>query len=303
MSVAATIAHTTTTVPPPQRPAMKIAVTSGKGGVGKTSLTINLAVALARLGHRVGVVDADFALGNVDVMLGLAPDAHLGAVLCGECSVEDVTIEGPHGVRIVPAGSGVRALTQLDTHEWFRLAEALQIASRGLDFLLVDTASGVSDNVIDLVGLVDYAIVVTALEPAAVVDAYAVIKLVSASHRTKGLGIVVNAVADADAADLVFRQLAMAADKFLGRALRYDGFVVHDDDLQMAVRGQALVADRDDARGASRCFRRLARRIAASRPAWVAAPAPVPGPRLAVSLDVSSAGAPAPRLARPRRGS
>jgi len=268
-----------------QRPAMKIAVTSGKGGVGKTSLTVNLAVALARLGHRVGVVDADFALGNVDVMLGLAPQSHLGAVISGECSVDDVTIEGPHGVRIVPAGSGVRALTQLDTHEWTRLAEAFVVASRDLDFLIVDTASGVSDNVIDLIGLVDYALVVTALEPAAVVDAYAVIKLVSASHRTKGIGVVVNAAEDADEADLVFRQLSMAADKFLGRALRYDGFVVHDVELQMAVRGQALVADRDDAEGASRCFRRLARRLAASRPAWTAPPVPVPGPRPDVALE------------------
>lgn len=278
------------------RPAMKIAVTSGKGGVGKTSLTINLAVALARLGHRVGIVDADFALGNVDVMLGLTPESHLGAVLCGELSVEDVTVDGPHGVRIVPAGSGVRALTQLDTHEWHRLAEAIQIAGRDLDFLLVDTASGVSDNVIDLIGLVDYALVVTALEPAAVVDAYAVIKLVSASHRTKGLGVVVNAAGDADEADIVFRQLSMAADRFLGRALRYDGYVVHDEELQVAVRGQALVSDRDDADGASRCFRRLARRIAASRPGWTAPPAPVPGPRLDVSLDASN-GEEAPRCA------
>src|SRR5690348_7785645 len=105
------------------RPAMKIAVTSGKGGVGKTSLTVNLGVALARLGHRVAIVDADFALGNVDVMLGLAPELHLGSVLCGEQTIDDITLEGPHGVRVVPAGSGVRAMTQLDTHEWNRLAQ------------------------------------------------------------------------------------------------------------------------------------------------------------------------------------
>jgi flagellar biosynthesis protein FlhG len=96
-------------------PATRIAVTSGKGGVGKTSLTVNLAVAMARLGHRVGIIDADFALGNIDVMLGLTPEDHLGAVLDGVKTVGEITLDGPSGVRVIPAGSGVRASSRRST--------------------------------------------------------------------------------------------------------------------------------------------------------------------------------------------
>ena len=155
------------------RRAMRIAVTSGKGGVGKTSIAINLAVALARLGHKVGLFDADFALGNVDVMLGLAPRLHLGSVLSGDRTIAEVTIDGPSGIRVIPAGSGVRALTNLTDLQWQRLSTALDEASATLDFLVIDTASGISDNVLDLVDLTDYALVVTSYEPAAVVDSYA----------------------------------------------------------------------------------------------------------------------------------
>src|SRR5262245_18082863 len=94
--------------------ATRIAIPSGKGGVGKTCLAVNLAVAMSRLGHQVGLVDADFALGNVDVVLGLAPDHHLGSVLVGARSVSEIMLDGPSGIRVLPAGSGVRALADLD---------------------------------------------------------------------------------------------------------------------------------------------------------------------------------------------
>jgi hypothetical protein len=135
-----------------------IAITSGKGGVGKTSLTVNLAVAMARLGHQVGIVDADFALGNVDVRLGLTPDQHLGAVLAGSRTVEQVTLDGPSGVQVIPAASGARALTTLGEAQWARLVAGVNDAARKLDFLLFDTATGISPAVLDVVGLADYAL-------------------------------------------------------------------------------------------------------------------------------------------------
>jgi len=245
---------------------MRIAVTSGKGGVGKTSLTVNLAVALARLGHRVGVIDADFALGNIDVLLGLTPVDHLGAVLAGQRAVSDVMLDGPSGVRIVPAGSGVRALTVLDGPKWARFVHAVEDASRGLDFLLLDTASGVSDNVIDVVGLADYALVVTSFDPAAVVDAYAVIKLLTAANWHRPIGIVVNAARDAREGGQVFRQISLAADRFLGRSLRYDGHVIDDPLVRDAALAQVPVVGHDEQGPASRCIRGLARRLAATRP-------------------------------------
>jgi flagellar biosynthesis protein FlhG len=246
-------------------PATRIAVTSGKGGVGKTSLTVNLGVAMARLGHRVGIVDADFALGNIDVQLGLAPAAHLGAVLDGTKSVGEVTIDGPSGVRVIPAGSGVRHLTSLDDDRWTRLVMAMDEAGRDLDFLLLDTATGIGDNVLDVIDLADYVLVVTSYEPAAVVDAYAVIKLVSAGNPLKPIGVVVNTARDAEEGGLVFRQISLAADRFLHRTIRYDGHVLDDRAVKDATMAQVPVVGGATPGPASRDIRRLACRLTAAR--------------------------------------
>lgn len=243
-----------------------IAITSGKGGVGKTSVVINLAASLARLGHRVGVIDADFGLGNIDVQLGLAPEFHLGHVLSGEKTLEQITVVGPHGIRIIPAGSGIRALTQLGKDQWAKFEAIVREISGDLDYLLLDTAAGISDNVIELLLLAERVVVVTSFEPAAVVDAYAVIKIVSGVAPTKELGIVVNASRDGDEAAQVFRQLDVASSRFLNRRLRYLGFVVHDSAVRDAVLGQRPVVSHVPQAAASRCFRVLASRIAGMTP-------------------------------------
>jgi flagellar biosynthesis protein FlhG len=256
--------------------ATRIAVTSGKGGVGKTSLTINLAVALARLGHRVGILDADFALGNIDVLLGLTPERHLGAVLDGVTAVAEIAIDGPSGVRIIPAGSGVRTLTALDDVQWSRLIGAVDETGRDLDFLLFDTATGITDNVLDIVGLSDYVLVVTSYEPAAVVDAYAVIKLVVAADATKQIGVVVNSARDAEEGGLVFRQISLAADRFLGRSLRYDGHVLEDRSVKDSALAQLPLVGSELQGPAAACIRRLAARLAATRPSGAGPWAPGP---------------------------
>jgi flagellar biosynthesis protein FlhG len=245
--------------------ATRIAVTSGKGGVGKTSLTVNLAVAMARLGHRVGILDADFALGNIDVLLGLTPSSHLGAVLDGHKRVHDITLDGPSGVRVIPAGSGIRALTTLDDEKWSRLVDAVDDASRELDFLLLDTAAGIGANVLDVIDLADDVLVVTSYEPAAVVDAYAVIKLVTAGTPAKPIGVVVNTARTPDEGSLVFRQISLAASRFLGRTLRYDGHVLDDRSVRDAAFAQMPLVGAGPAGPASRDIRRLACRLTASR--------------------------------------
>jgi len=261
----------------PRPRATRIAVTSGKGGVGKTSLTINLAVAMARLGHRVGILDADFALGNIDVMLGLTPEEHLGSVLDGQRHVHEVTIDGPSGVRIIPAGSGVRALAALDDERWMRLVSAIDEAGRELDFLFFDTASGISDNVLDLIRLADYALVITSYDPAAVVDAYAVIKLISAADSAKPIGVVVNSARDSEEGGLVFRQISLAADRFLGRSIRYDGHVLEDRQVKESVFAQLpLLLGSDVAGPATSCIRRVASRLTAARPNGSGGPWPAP---------------------------
>jgi flagellar biosynthesis protein FlhG len=242
-----------------------IAVTSGKGGVGKTNVVVNLAVALAGLRKRVLVLDADFGLGNVDVSLGLTPAANLGDVLCGHRSVREALVEGPRGVTILPAGSGLADLTDLTPTQWTRLDTALKTLQTEFDFLLIDTAAGVSSNVIDLLLSSDRVLVVTSPEPCAVVDAYAVIKILHVSSRRSDIGLLVNNVNDSREAELVFQQLDVAARRFLGRRLGSFGFVVHDPEIREAVSTQrAIVSDRPQA-AASRCFRRLAMRVVGAK--------------------------------------
>jgi flagellar biosynthesis protein FlhG len=255
-----------------------LAVTSGKGGVGKTNVVINLAVSLARLGHRVGILDADFGLGNIDVMLGLTPVLHLGHLLSGERLLEEIMIEGPLGVQIIPAGTGIRALTALTSSQWTRLQDVIKRVSLGLDFLLIDTAAGISDNVVELLLLAERVLVVTSFEPTAVVDAYAMVKIVNAAAPETDLGIVVNAARDADESALVFRQLDIASSRFLHRGLRYYGFVVQDPAVREAVLVQRPIVDHMPQSPASRCFRILASRIAGFAPSG-------PGLRIAHSSD------------------
>jgi len=249
----------------PRRP-ISIAVTSGKGGVGKTSVAVNLAVALARLRHRVAILDADFGLGNVDVLMGLAPSAHVGHVLVGEKSLREVLVTGPGGVQVIPASSGMPQLTALTDTQWDRLGDSLDEIADDFDYLIIDTGAGISDNVVEAIRLASRALVVTALEPTAVVDAYALIKLMSATDPAQEIEVVVNNARDASEAQLVFTQLQVAATRFLKRRIHYAGFITHDAAVRDAVLVQRPIVDHLPQSPASRCFRILASRLAAASP-------------------------------------
>jgi flagellar biosynthesis protein FlhG len=239
--------------------AWRLAVTSGKGGVGKTSVTVHLAATLAEQGVRVGVVDADLALGNVDVLLGLSPRWHLGHVIAGERTVSDILIEGPQGVLVAPAGSGVRSMTALDAEQWTRLSAALDDLASRVDILLVDTATGIGDTVLDMIALSDAVLVVTTLDPAALVDAYALVKLVHAADSATEIGVLVNHTRTATDADVAFRQLSLVAERFLGRSLRDAGALTSDPEVAAAAHGMRVInAGRG---GARRGFQELARKL------------------------------------------
>jgi flagellar biosynthesis protein FlhG len=244
--------------------AWRIAVTSGKGGVGKTSVTVHLARALASQGVRVGIVDADLALGNVDVLLGLTPRWHLGHVIAGERRLNDIMLDGPDGVRLAPAGSGVRSLTALDATQWTRLAGAIDEFADQVDVLLFDTATGIADTVLDVVALADCALVVTTFDPAALVDAYALVKLVDAMDGSRDIGVLVNASKRAADAETAFRQLSLVAERFLSRSLRDAGSIAHDS-ISAAGGGARLLNGSKNA-GTRRGFDDLARRLAQWRP-------------------------------------
>jgi flagellar biosynthesis protein FlhG len=249
------------THPPAAPRVVTLAITSGKGGVGKSSIAINLAVALARRRHRVAILDADFGLGNIDVLLGLAPRQHLGHLLAGEADIREVLVDGPAGVRILPASSGLRELTALSPRQWDRLNTGLQALRGELDFLLVDTGAGISSNVLDVLTSVDHVMIVTSPEPTAIVDAYALLKVLTIADAARHVGVLVNAARDAGEADTVFRQLDAAATRFLQRRLTSFGHVTADPLVHEAVLVQRPVVEHQPQAPASRCFRLLAARV------------------------------------------
>lgn len=243
------------------RQGVVLAVTSGKGGVGKTNLSINLAVALCRLGQRVAIVDADYGLGNVDVMLGLTPDVHIAHVLSGEKQLHEVLVEGPCGLQILPAGSGVRPLTALGTDRRSRLAAAIDEATVCFDYVILDTAAGISDNVVETVKLSHQVLLVTSLDPAALVDAYALAKVLWTASSSSRIGLIVNGVRNGVEGRLAFRQIDLAAERFLKQRLTYLGYIPDDASVREATTLQRPVVEYLPQSSASRCFRMLATRV------------------------------------------
>ena len=210
----------------------------------------------------MGVLDADFGLGNIDVMLGLTPENHIGHLLAGEKSLADIVVRGPLGIEVIPASSGLQSITALTSAQRTLLRETLYRFASRLDFLLIDTAAGISDNVLETLRLAERVALVTSLEPSAVVDAYATAKILTRMSPQTEIGVIVNSVRDNDEAALAFKQLDVAALRFLGRTLRYYGFVAEDRAVRDSVLVQRAVVDHLPQAAASRCFRILASRLA-----------------------------------------
>jgi len=218
-----------------------VAVVSGKGGVGKTNLAVNLAIAAAGLGQRVLLVDGDFGLSNVDVLLGLVPDRCVADVLAGRCSAEEALMDGPRGVRILPAASGRLDLAGLAPRHLQALLRRIRRLADAFDLVLVDAGAGIGPSVVALSSLCDPILLVTTGEPTAVADAYATLKILHQSDPSRRLEVVVNSAADELAARETHRHLARVADRFLDCQLFYRGFLPSDPRLVDAVARQRAV--------------------------------------------------------------
>lgn len=225
------------------RPVRTIAITSGKGGVGKTNVTANLAIALRKLGNEVLVLDADLGLSNIDVLLNLAPKYNIQHVINGGRSLKEVVVEGPQGIKILPASSGVQELTELDEMQRLKLLQEFDAFEGETDVLLIDTGAGISANVAFFCLASQEIVVVTSPEPIALTDAYALIKVLFTRYQEKTFKVLVNSARDADEAFEVFRKLSVAAERFLNISLDYLGFVPVDDSIQKAVRRQKAFVD------------------------------------------------------------
>ncbi len=220
-----------------------MAIASGKGGVGKTNVVAGLAMSLAQMGQRVVVLDADFGLANLDILLGLSPQWTLEHVLRGEKLLEEILLDGPFGIRIIPASSGIQELTRLDAAAELRLVQGLQRVSQGIDWLLIDTAAGIHDSVIKLLMAAQEVLLVTTPEPTALVDAYAMVKTVHLRDPHKPLWLLVNNAQNAEEAEETVDQLQAATRRFLSRDLQVLGMVPTDPFMLQAVRQQRCVAD------------------------------------------------------------
>lgn len=225
-------------------PLRVIAITSGKGGVGKTNISANLAVLAAKQGQRVLVLDADLGLANVEILYGIKPQYHLGHLLDDRgLTMDEVLAQGPEGVRVLSAGSGIRALTRLDDTQKQRLLNAMEEIENSFDVVLIDTGAGIGDNVLFFAGAAQEALLVVSPEPTSLTDAYAAVKVLSLEGKVEHFSVVVNQAAhDAQARDL-YKKLCTVTSRFLTAQMRYAGFIPRDENLRRAVMAQRPLVD------------------------------------------------------------
>ena len=240
------------------RPVKVIAVTGGKGGVGKTTVSANLAVAIAARGRDVMLVDADFGLANVDVLLGLHTRFHLGHVLQGECSLEQAIVTGPHGVQIVPGASGVKKMANLSAAEQAGIIRAFSDLYHRVEVLVVDTAAGLHDSVLTFSQAAQHVVVVVCDEPASITDAYALIKVLSREHGVQQFQILANQTRRPGEGPDLFQKISRVCDRFLNVTLEFAGSVPFDDYLRRAVQRQTAVVESYPASISSMALKNLA---------------------------------------------
>ncbi len=244
-------------------PVNVIAVTSGKGGVGKTNVAVNLSVSLAEAGQRVLLFDADLGLANVDIALGLKPKYDIQHVIAGEHSLDDILLPGPAGIHVIPASSGVARMASLSAPEQAGLVRAFSELSTPVDTLVVDTGAGIDSTVLTFTAACQEVIVVICDEPTSLTDAYALVKVLNQQCNVKRFQILANMVDNELQGRQLFDKLCKVADRFLDVHLGYLGAVPRDEYLRRAVRAQRPVVSEYPRSESARALRALADRVRA----------------------------------------
>lgn len=235
-----------------------IAVTSGKGGVGKTTVSVNLGISMAAEGKNVMLLDADLGLANVDVILGLHPSYDLSDVMNGEKTLEEIICNGPQGMKIVPASSGIQKMAELSKAEHAGVIRAFSEINTIPDVLLIDTAAGISDNVIAFSRAAQEIVIVVCDEPASITDAYALIKLLNTQYGIYRFRIITNRVSSAQEGRVLYNKILSVTDRYLDIALDFMGVVPEDEYLRKAVQKQRAVVDAYPRSKSSIAFKKLA---------------------------------------------
>jgi flagellar biosynthesis protein FlhG len=218
----------------------KIAITSGKGGVGKTNVVVNIGVALAGMNVKVAVLDADYGLGNIDILLGIEPEQDISDLLKDTATLEEILIS-KNELLIIPACSGVQSLTNLSEYQEILLYKELKKLEKMVELLIIDTAAGISDNVISLLLAADEVYLVVSPENTSIVDAYAVVKVITELDAFKTISVIANMVEDEGEGSEVFLKISRAAKKFLNKELHYLGYIKKDDCVVEAIKFQQPV--------------------------------------------------------------
>jgi flagellar biosynthesis protein FlhG len=239
-----------------------IAVTGGKGGVGKTNVSLNVAISLGQQGRKVLVLDADLGLANCDVMLGLRVEKNLSHVLSGECELDDILVDGPGGIRIVPATSGSQSMVDLTPAEHAGLIRAFSELRSEYDILVIDTAAGISDMVLSFCRAAQDVLVVVCDEPTSITDAYALIKLLNREHQVYKFKIAANMVRSLREGHDLFAKLSKVTDRFLDVALELSAIIPFDENIRKSVRRQKAIVEAFPKSPAAIAYRTLAARIA-----------------------------------------
>lgn len=242
-------------------PVQVVAVTGGKGGVGKSNVSVNLAIGLAEQGKRVVLLDADLGLANLDILLGISVNRNISDVLNGEAKLSDVMVDGPAGIKIIPASSGTQQMANLGEIEHAGIITAFSELGDFMDVLIVDTAAGISKTVTSFVRATQEALVVVTDEPTSITDAYALIKVLNRDCRMNRFRIVSNMVRTPKEGQLLFNKLMKVTDRFLDVTLHYCGSIPMDDSVRKAVQRQKAVLEAYPRSKAAVAYRSLAQRV------------------------------------------
>ncbi|MBA4417569.1 MAG: flagellar synthesis regulator FleN [Syntrophus sp. (in: bacteria)] len=243
-----------------QKKKRTITITSGKGGVGKSSIVSNMAYILGTMNKLTYILDADLSLGNIDIMFGMFPKYNIKDLIEGKKRIGEIVVEGPCGIRVIPATSGVAELSNLSMEERNILFSSFQELPEH-DFLFVDTSAGISSNVVYFNAISQDIFIIVTPDPASITDSYAVIKVLHKRTGRKDFNILINMVKDEQEALDIYKNILLVTDRFLDVYLNFFGFIPADAQVNAATRKQKLWVERSPEAPAAKALQKICERL------------------------------------------